>query len=84
VFLDETMQKRNRRIGATAAEQRYVKEQFRAEFYCIIQSRLLPADLDSGLVDRDPRRLRQRRGGNAVSHGMYPLKDRLMRAFDTE
>jgi hypothetical protein len=41
-----------------STEQRDVEEQLRVDVDCSIQPRLLAVDLDSGLVDGDPRRLR--------------------------
>jgi len=41
-------------------------------------------DFDSGLIYSGLLRLHLRRVGNAVSHSMYPLKDRPMRALNAE
>ncbi len=67
VFLADPMQERSCRIGAVTAEQMGVKNQLCVEVYCSVQPRPLAVNLDSGLVNRDPRGLRPRRVRSAVS-----------------
>jgi len=78
------MKKRSRRIGAMSSEQFSVKNQFWVKIYCSIHPTQLTVNFDSSFVNGDPLRLRLRRVGNAVSDLMYPLPDRLMRAFYAE
>ncbi len=84
MFLLDSMQKRSRRISTMASEQLYVKNQLCVDIYCSIQPRPLTVNFDSGFVNCDPLRLRLRRIGNAIRYSMYPLKDRLTRAFYAE
>jgi len=78
------MQKHSSWIGAMSSEQIDTQNQLGVEVYCSIQPRPLAIDFDSGFVYRDPLRLRLRRVKNPVSYSMYPLKDCLMRALNTE
>ena len=81
-FLHESMEKRSRRISAMSLEQCDIKNQLSFSINCSVQPRPFAVDFDSGLVDRDPLRLRRRRVRNAVrscsqysSHSMseHPL-----------
>ena len=65
-------------------EQLHIKEQFSIEVYCGVQPRPLTVDFDSGLVNRDPLRLRRRRVRDAVGQSVNPLKDRLKRPIYAE
>jgi len=78
------MEKRSSRISTMSSEQFDVKNQLRLDVYCRVQSRPLAIDFDSGLVDRNPIRLRLRRVVAAVSQSMYQLPNSLMRAFNAE
>jgi hypothetical protein len=76
VFLTDAVEKRSRRISAVTTEHRDVENQCCVGVYCSVQPRLLTVDLDSGLVDRDPLRLRLRRVGHAVSDLMNLIPNR--------
>jgi hypothetical protein len=78
------VEKRSRRINPMVLEQRDIKDHFCVTLYCSVQPRPLAVDFDSGLVDRDPPRLRLRWVRHAVSQPMFPLKNRLKRAFYAE
>lgn len=81
MFLGESMQKRSCWVGTTPAKQRDIEQQFCLDVYCSVYSRPLAVDLDSGFVNRDPRRRRRRRVAPAVSQPIYPVPDRSMRPF---
>jgi hypothetical protein len=72
------MQKRSSWIGTVPSKQLHVKDRLGVEVYCSVQPRPLAVDFDSGLVTRDPRRLRRRQFANAISDSVNPLANRLM------
>jgi hypothetical protein len=76
VFLTKPMKKRSCRICPRATEYFDVD--------CSVQPRPFAVDRDSGLVDRDLHRLRQRRVGNALGQSIHSLNDRLKRPIYTE
>jgi hypothetical protein len=84
VFLGDCIEKRSRRIGSISLKHGGVQNQLCVEVYCGVQPRLFAVDHDSGLVDRDPPRLRSRRVATAVSDSMYALVNRLKRGSHAE
>jgi hypothetical protein len=78
------MKKRSCRICPGATEYFDVEKQFGVDVDCSVQPRPFAVDRDSGLVDRDPHRLRQRRVGNALGQSIHSLNDRLKRPIYTE
>lgn len=78
------MEKRSRRIDAMPTKHGDVEEQLRLDIYYSVYPRPLTIEFDSGLVDRDPRRLRRRRVVKDIIYSMYSLMDRLMRAFQAK
>ncbi len=61
------MEERSSRISPMPSKQFDVKNQLCLDVYCSVQPRQLAVDFDSGLVDRNPLRLRLRRVVTAVS-----------------
>lgn len=84
MFLTDSVEKRNRRIGSMTLEQRNVKNHFYVEVYCSVQPRTLTVDCDSSLVDRNPLRFRLRRVVTAIRNTIYSLLNSLVRAFNAE
>ncbi|ELZ85194.1 hypothetical protein C454_01660 [Haloferax gibbonsii ATCC 33959] len=84
MFLGKSMEKRSSRVGTMSSKQFDVKNQLCLGVYCSVQPRPLTIDFDSGLVDRNPLRLRLRRVVTAVGQPMYPLPNRLVGAFNAE
>ncbi|AHZ24012.1 hypothetical protein BM92_19605 (plasmid) [Haloferax mediterranei ATCC 33500] len=84
MFLRESIEKRSSRIGTMPSKQFDVKKQLCLGVYCSVQPRPFAIDFDSGLIDRNPLRLRLRWVVTAVSQPMYPVPDSLMRAFNAE
>ena len=78
MFLGEFMKKCSGGIGAVAAEYLDIQQIYRVEIDSSVEPVPLCSDLDSGFVDRDPRRLRRRRVSLAVGQPMRPLPNRLM------
>jgi hypothetical protein len=81
VVFTESVEERSRWIGAMPSKNLRIENQLCIEIDCSVYPTQVAVDPDSSLVNRDPRRLRRRRVGTAVSQPMCPLKDRLMRAF---
>ncbi len=65
------MEKCSSRIGTMSSKQLDVKNQLCLDIYCGVQPRPLAIDFDSGLINRNPLRLRLRRVVTAVSKPMY-------------
>ena len=84
MFLTESVKESSRWISPVSSEQLYIKNQFCVKVDCSIHPRPLIVNFDSGLVNRDPRRLRRRRVANAICVSVNPLTGRLMRAFYAE
>ncbi len=84
VFLGEFMQKRSSRISASPFKQCYIEDEFSVKIYCSIHPRSIAVSPDSGFINRDPPTAALSTVWNAVSQPMYPVSDRLIRAFNAE
>jgi hypothetical protein len=71
-------------IGAETAEDVNFQQIQRVQVDCRIKLLPLHAGVDSGLVDGDPRLLSNRRVRLAVGQAMRPLRDRAVRALDSQ
>lgn len=84
VCFGEAVQKRGRWIDSVTAEDINIQQMQQVEVDCCIQPVPFRADLDSGLVDGDPRWVSPRRVRLAVGQAMRPLPNRAVRALDCQ